>query len=219
MTWTIQSVSEGPVIIQDLNIILHKNQMKDLDLAVGRQTAERSNDLKVLFNLKHIETRKKDEVIDTTIDPKILTTLTESANKANEAANNAMAANQANMETIHKLEEQVKIANEQNAEMGKKMDRVLDAVAKFAESHPIDIRVMKEAMENIAAERQQIAIKKELVQNEENSDSEVALQTKILNIKDKKLEKNYNDIGKSIVKNIEDANVEDSLNAMDELGI
>ena len=50
-----------------------------------------------------------------------------------------------------------------------------------------------------------------------DSESEIKARSRILDLKDKKLEKNASDIGKSITKSADD--IDDTLDALDALGL
>lgn len=221
MAWIIQSACDGPILINDLGLTLHKGQMKDLDL-LGRENAERSNDVKVLLNMNppRIRTVKKDPYTPPgQVDPQVLKDLTETASKARETVEAQAAIIKDLRDDVSAAKENAADLRAQNQAIILKMEAVLSAVSKFAEEHPREIRTIKEAIENIKVERSQIAEKKAEIQaSTDMTDAEIKMQDKLLTIRDKKLEKNYKDLGKTITKG-EDASVDEALDAMDELGI
>ena len=54
MAWVIKNISKSVVIISDLNVILHQNQSKDLDI-VGREVAEKSSEVRQALSIGLIE--------------------------------------------------------------------------------------------------------------------------------------------------------------------
>lgn len=214
MAWVIQSASEGPVLINDLGLTLHKNQMKDLDL-LGRENAERSNDLKSLLSMNppKIRTIKKDPYTPPGgIDPQIVKELTETTIQAK-----AVIETQAS--TIKELRQEAEVAKEQTKVMMSKMEELMASVKQLADEHPKEIRTMRKAIENIQVERADIATKREEIKSSDSmTDEEIKMQDKILSMRDKKLEKNYKDLGKTITKT-EDVSMDDTLEVMDQLGI
>lgn len=212
MAWIIASISDGPVLINDLGLMLHKGQMKDLDL-IGRENAERSNDIKVLLNRNNIKTIKKDPYVPPgSIDPKIVKDLAD-------VAIAAKAAVESQESVIQAMKKDAIEQREQTDALMSKMDAILGVVQKFAEERPKEMRTIKQAIENIKVERSEIAEKRAELPTSGMTDEEIKMQDKILSLRDKKLEKNYKNLGSSITKEVKDASVDDALKAMDELGI
>lgn len=217
MAWIVQSVSEGPVCITDVGITMTKGQLRDLDM-IGRDNAERSNDIKVLMLKGFIRTVRKDAAPSSvaTPDPKIMEQLkaaSEMAAKANEALN---AANANNIALQQQLVEQ-KQKTDEAVDLAKK---VLEEVRAFAKSDPLGVRTIKEALENIKTEKiqvvQQIA-ETEAKVKENVSDRELKAHEQILKAKEKKLDKNFKDLGHTVSKSSD--SVEDLLDTLDKEGI
>lgn len=220
MAWIIKSNTEGPVIINDLGIILTKGQMKDLD-SLGRETAERSNDVKILMNRKPpliVEISKDPVASHTAVPPQVMAELASSTAKLTEAVTTVQQQQNVITEqaaTINQMKEDMK-------EQGSKTDQILAALKQFSQDYPVEIRTIKKAMENIQTERIHIAERREeLKSSDEISEGEIRTQERILANKDKKLEKNLMDLGKSVTKNsVQDAkDVSDALDELDALDI
>ena len=215
MSWIIQSNSEGPVIICDLGLTFSAKQIRNVDL-IGRQNAERSNDLKLMIQKGFLREIKKD-ASDESIDPQLVQKLTQTVQQAT-------AASEAHSAKITVLEQQntdLKIQNDdmkiQNQQMQTKMDQILKEIQGFSDKHPVDIKVFVEALKNANAERQVIAEKREALAESGASDAEIKTQDRILALKDKKLEKNTQNIGKTISQSASD--IDETLDALDKLGI
>jgi chromosome segregation ATPase len=201
VAWLIQSDSEGPVLVGDLGLIFTYKQIKNIDL-IGRNNAERSADLKYLLTKKYLREIRKD-ASDDSPDPKLVQKLTETVQQA--------------QTQVEAQNEQISELTRQNAELQSKMDRVLEEVKAFAKQHPIDIKAFAEAMRNAAAEKQTITAEKEKLGQEGVSEAEIKTQEKILSLKEKKLDKNLENLGKTISHSSEDYN--DAIEALDKLGI
>lgn len=220
MPWRVQSVSEGPLVLSDIGLTFRKGDIRDLDL-IGRENAERSNDIKyALIKGWLVELEKgpgPDKPAATGVDPAVVAQLSAAAQKADQTVTKLEQSNQ-------KLQEQLKIQSEKldqqekhNAEVMAKADMVLEEVKTFFHNNPLDIRVFKEALENIKVERSEIKDAREVLKDSGDSEAEIAARDRILKLKDEKLEKNAGDIGKSISKSADD--IDQALDAMDELGI
>lgn len=226
MAWIIKSSHDGPVIINDLGIMLNRGQMKDLDL-LGRDAAERSNDVKVLLAKKLIIELKKDAVTPATAPSNAAAM--ESLAASVKQASDAMAQTQAQNETIAKQNDKINELSTQlteqkilTQEVISNTAKIVEAVNKFATDFPVEVRTIKKAMENIKVERGNISeTRQEMATGNDVTEAEIKAQERILANKDKKLEKNLLDLGKSVTKNaVEKAeDVDSALDAMDELGI
>jgi hypothetical protein len=219
MAWVIQSISDGPVIISDLNLVLHHGQSRDLDL-VGRENAERSNDVKLLLLKGFIKEIRKDVAVLQSSGKVDTQAIVQMAQIVGEAA--ASAATQANADTVQKLHDKIDAQDQKMNVQSEKSDAVLEKaeailaeVRNLVEKDPLGIRNLKKTLENIKIERAVIAEKREDLA--ESSTADVAAHDKILKLKDKKLEKNYQNLGKTVSKSSDD--VDETLKAMDELGI
>ena len=217
MAWIVQSMSEGPLCITDVGITMTKGQLRDLDM-IGRDNAERSNDIKVLILKSFLRTVRKDAAPSTIAapDPKIMEQLkaaSEMASKANEALN---AANANNIALQQQLVEQKQKA-EEAVDLAK---LVLEEVRAFAKTDPLGVRTIKEALENIKLEKvqviQQISAAEAKVK-ENVSDRELKAHEQILKAKEKKLDKNFKDLGQTVSKSSE--SVDALLDTLDKEGI
>lgn len=202
MAWIIQSDAQGPVIINDIGITLTHRQIRDLDL-IGRQNAERSVDLKLMFQKGFIREIKKDAFVEGQVS-------TEAIKKINETV-------EASNLRIHKLEEANVDLTKKVEETNKLAKTVLEEVRQFAEKKPLDIQVIAEAMRAIMAERGNIAIQREELQTSGLSEAEIKAKNKILELQDKKLEKNITNLGNTISHTGSD--LKENLDALDALDI
>jgi len=221
MSWIVQNMCEGPLCITDVGITMNgKGQLRDLDL-IGRDNSERSNDIKVLLLKGFIRTVRKDAAppaVSMAPDPKLmeqLKTTVEMATKANEAL---IAASQQNTALQQQLDDQRK----QNSETMDLARKILEEVRGFANENPLGIRTIKEALENIKAEKVHVAQQIEAVEaarasDQAMSDGELQAHEQILRAKEKKMEKNFKDLGKTVSKSSE--SVDDILDTMDKEGI
>lgn len=215
MAWIVQSMTEGPLCITDVGITMTKGQLRDLDL-IGRDNAERSNDIKVLLLKGFLRTVRKDASPSiSSADPKIIEQLKEAAEMANKANQQLETANANNAALQQQLAEQKK-KTEEAVDISKK---VLEELRAFAEHDPLGIRTIKKALENIQAEKGQVV--KEIAESrkapEPVSDRELKTHEQILRAKERKLEKNFKELGKTVSKSAED--IDDLVDAMDEEGI
>ena len=208
MSWLIQSEMEGPVLVADIGLTFTARQIKDIDL-IGRCNAERSNDIKYLLLKKFLKEIRKDPS-DEGIDPKLVQQFAETVKKAEANVKLAEAHNE-------KLQTQNEALKKQNEEIHAKMDSVLNEVKAFAEKFPLELKTIGEAMRNIKIEQADVASRREFLPQSGESEAEIATQDKILSMKEKKLEKNLGDLGKTISESAKDVN--EALDAMDQLGI
>jgi hypothetical protein len=211
---------EGPVILADMQLSFTKGQIRDLDI-IGREHAEKSNDIKIAFNKGWIAELSKDpSPVSEDVQASIRVAAENIAGRAEEAI-------AANADVISRLEEQNKKLVSQlekqsfqevkQAEILDKTTRILSEIKSFADRDPILLRTLKEALGNISAERRHIKEQSDEIKSSGDSDAEIEAHERILRLKDNKLKKNFEDIGKSISKDAD--SVEDTLSQMDELGI
>lgn len=229
MAWIIQSVAQGPIVINDLGIMLTFNQTRDIDL-IGRENAERSNDIKYFLSKGMIKTIRKDTFVSDKIDPALvqeiknnseeIKTATANLSKIEGSIDQAFQAAQMAQEAVVKMNGELEDQKKQNQAILLANQQVLEIVKKFAEDHPVEIRKMKEAIDNIKIERVEISEKKEaLHEMPDMSEDEIKTQEKILNLKDKRLEKNIKEIGKKIVKSEDSQDINNAINELDDMGI
>jgi chromosome segregation ATPase len=229
MAWIIQSISQGPIVINDLGIMLTFNQTRDIDL-VGRENSERSNDIKYFLAKGMIKTIRKDAYSQDKLDPALvqeiknnseeIKTATANLSKIEGSVDQAFQAAQMAQAAVVKMTGDIEEQKKQNEAILETNKKVLDAVMKFSEDHPVEIRKMKEAIENIKIERTIISGKQEaLQQNTEMSEAEIKTQEKIMGLKDKRLEKNIKEIGKKIVKSDDSKDINDAISGLEDLGI
>lgn len=206
MAWIIQSDAQGPVIINDIGITLTHRQIRDLDL-IGREQAERSIDLKLVIQKGFVKEIKKDPYVPTQVASEAIKRINESMEKHAEASN----------QRIQKLEDAHDNLSKKVEENTKLVSTVLDEVRQFSEKRPLDIKVIAEAMRNILSERGSIAVQKQDVQESGLSDAEIKAKHRILELQDKKLEKNLKNLGDTISHTGSD--LKESLDALDQLDI
>jgi hypothetical protein len=213
MAWIIRNETGGIFSVTDLNITFHPHQIRDMDL-LGRENAEKSVQLKQLLNGQTLKEIKKD-FVPGCVDPQTVDRMEKAAEKFSVAAENAQKVQEAQNQRIADL--QVK-----NEELTKKLDestattnKVLEEFRAFAEKFPVQVKNIADAMRNISSERQDIAKQRDEMAGA--SDPEIKIQDRILALKDKKLEKNLDNLGKTISGPSTDVN--DALKALDELGI
>jgi DNA repair exonuclease SbcCD ATPase subunit len=227
VAWIIQSISEGPVVINDIGLTLTKGQVRDLDL-IGRENAERSNEVKILIMKGFLREVRKDPhstpVGGAALDPKIVAALSHATEQMQQATSLAAAQGdviQKLQEQNERLEQQLKHGHEQSAAIMEKATRILSEVQAFAERNPNEIKAIREAVENINRESAEISEKRAEIAKQASggaeTESELAAHDRILAIKEKKLNKNLGTIGKTVSKSAD--SIQDAINAMDELGI
>jgi len=224
MAWDIRSEHVGPVHLPDINILLMKRgDIRDLDL-LGREHAERSNDVRIALVKGLIITLRKDPPENGRMDAASAKAMSDSAAAATAAVNAASQIVVTQGETISRLSEALTSQQQQNAQLISqneklmdKMQTILSEVQAFSEKYPVEIRTIKAAMENISFERETIAVQKEVLSKSEMSEAEMKTQERILSLKDKKLERNGENLGKSVSKSAD--HLKDIESAMDALGI
>lgn len=215
MAWMIQSNAEGPVIIADIGLTFTARQIKNVDL-IGRNNAEQSNDLKLMIQKGFLKEIRKDPS-ETTIDPKLVETLKETAAKAQEHAFAAAEQAVEQNKKMKALEDQNIALKKQNDELHSKVDTVLDEVRAFSEKFPMNIKIIAEAMRNAQAEQAQIAEARQKLPTSGESEAEIKTQDRILALKEKRLEKNVKNLGSTLSQSATD--VKESLDALEKLGI
>ncbi len=229
--WIIQSIHQGPVFLNDVGIMLTHGQTRDLDL-IGRENAERSNDVKIGLKMKYIQTVTKDPYIPPNqIDAGVVAQMNQASQQTAAAALQMQDVAVAQSQLIARLEEQLKAQIQRNTELEAQMkkqgaqteelldttNKVLQEVKDFAEKHPVEIRSLKETLENIQVEKVQVARELERLPASGMSEAEIKAQERILKLKEQKLEKNAETIGKSIAQSATD--IQSELDAMDAMGI
>jgi len=208
MAWLIQSDSPGPVLVQDMGLTFTYKQIKNVDL-IGRHNAEQSRDLRYLLDKKFLVEIRKD-ASEETLDPKTVKQLKDTIQQAQEVV-------QTQSNKINSLEEQNNALKQQNNELHSKMDIVLNEVKAFSERFPLEIRTISEAIRNAESERVSIAKERKALPKSGESDAEIKLHDKILALKEKKLEKNVKDLGKTVSESASD--YKDTLDALDKLNL
>lgn len=208
MAWIIQSEAQGPVIINDIGITLTHRQIRDLDI-MGRENVERSNDLKLMIQKGFVREIRKDIHVPGQSQDVI------------QKINDSMVQHVKIAEAANQRMEQIE---QTNADLHTKMDEnnklvatVLEEVRHFAESKPLDMKIIAEAMRNILSERGNIAVAKQELQESGLSDAEIKAKNRILELQDKKLEKNIKNLGDTISHPGSD--LKDNLEALDKLNI
>lgn len=223
MSWMIQSMNEGPIILSDVGITMTRGQIRDLDL-IGRENAERSNDIKLALMKGWIKELRKDAHSASGIDPKIVQQMQEAASKANHVAEQLEQVTADQKQTIGKLEESNKRLGEEleaqkatTAEVLSNTKQLMTKMQEMIDQDPLRMRAIKEAIANIKVE--QVAVSKEQKELAASGDSEAEIKAreKILQMKEKKLKKNYDDIGRTMTD--DSSQIDEALDALDSLGI
>lgn len=226
MSWIVMNAGEGPLIINELGINLTGKQHFDLDM-IGRVNAERSNEVKLALQKGWLKQVRKDASAEgSAITPAALNDIKTSVAASVSAS---VAAGQQSLEAeLAKTRLELEAAKKRQAEMQAEMlqkhdqasvrqDLILAELQKLSQMQPAFVETVKKAMSNIKIEQATIAHQREEIKESGASPEEIKAQEKILALKDKKLEKNYQDIGKSLSKNA--SNVDEALDALDELGV
>ena len=92
MAWVVQSTHGGPLEVRDINLMFGPNQIRDLDI-VGRENAERSNDIKYLFTKGWLREIRKDAF--TASSPQDMSGVQKIVEEASKASQDAKAATEA----------------------------------------------------------------------------------------------------------------------------
>ena len=216
MSWIIKNRHAGPVEVRDLSLWFQGLQIRDLDI-IGRENVERSSDLKLLFNKGFLEQIRKDAHVSGNVDPKVVEHLNAAVAKVEEVSNKAAADQAAHARQMGDIQAENANLKKSMAEQAVLTNKVLEEVRAFAGKFPADAATFAEAMRNIVAERATIAEKREELAEAGVSDAEIKVADRILALKDKKLEKNLENLGKTVSGSASD--VKGALDAMDELGI
>jgi hypothetical protein len=216
MGWIIKNKHAGPVEVRDLCLWFQGGQIRDLDI-IGRENVERSNDLKILMNQHFLEQIRKDGHSSTSIDPKTVEQLNAAVAKVSEVSVKAAADQAAHAKQMGDIQAENAGLKKSMAEQAELTNKVLSEVQEFAKKFPADIKTFSEAMRNIVAERQAISEKREELAEAGVSEAEIKVADRILSLKDKKLEKNLENLGKTVSGSA--ADVKGALDAMDELGL
>jgi hypothetical protein len=232
VTWLVQNQTSGPVCVRDLNdLVIPPKGVKDLDV-LSREVAERSRDIVFLVEKKFIKVLRKDPVASANSNQAILGAqqAVNMANEAVEAAKNTSEAAkltvEGNEKIIQELREQnkllleaLKLQQEGSKQQSDTMISIAEQVREFVQKQPVVAKDIAEAMRNIKVE--QAGIKKEIeeVEKEASSENEMKTHEKILKMKNDKLQKNFTELGKTVSKSISESNVNETLSALDDLGI
>lgn len=211
MGWIIQNQNDGPIILADINMTFSARQIRDIDI-IGRENADKSNDLQLMIQKGFLKEVRKDKHIHAA-DP-TLQKLTEEIKEHREQTSDRMAVVEKQNDELKRQNDELK---QQNLELHSKVDTVLSEVRDFVAKFPLQAKTIAEAMRSIQTERQGIAMQKDALPDSNLSEDEIKAQERILSLKDKKLEKNGEMLGKTVSKSAND--IKESLAAMDELGI
>jgi chromosome segregation ATPase len=153
--------------------------------------------------------------------PEIVEGMKQTAEKAVEAAEKANDAFTRQEEALVKQDETIKAqeaAIKAYQEEQKKTRSVLEQMKDMLAQHPEEMRAVKAAINGISKERVVIAEQREgLKTNPDMTQAEIDVQEKILQRRDERLEKNMENMGESI--KVEDADVQESMDALEELGL
>lgn len=212
MAWVVQNMHPGPLEVRDLNLIFSGNQIRDLDI-VGRENAERSNDIKYLMSKEYIRQIRKDPG-PPPANMSGVQQVVEQASKASQEAKIAAESLAAKLskenEELRKQMGDMESAQKLAAEEGsKKMDQVLELVRAFAQAHPAEARAAAQAMRNIKEEEKAL--------DDQASKAEIEAHSKILEMKKKQLRQNMDNLGKTVSQSSGDH--QEALDAMDQLDL
>jgi DNA repair exonuclease SbcCD ATPase subunit len=215
-------MSEGPVILSDVGMTFTRGQIRDLDL-IGRENAEKSNDIKLALMKGWVKELRKDPRSSSSgLDPKVVQDMQDATAKTNQVAAKLeqVAADQKQAigkleESNKRLEEELKAQKEQNAAVLSNTERLMVKMQEMIDQDPLRMKAIKEALENIQVERADIASQRDALSGD--SETEIKASEKILQMRDKKLQKNYEGLGKTIIQTPD--SIQDALDAMDTLGI
>jgi ElaB/YqjD/DUF883 family membrane-anchored ribosome-binding protein len=224
MPWIIQSASEGPVIVNDINATFKKGDVKDVDLCGGRENAERSNDLKMLIMKGFLKEIRKDPpnaaVVAHTVDVgKMMEPLTKHLGEVHQTIQNTADASNDNMKRIEAT--QAEMRRELDDHKKEVMDmhkKILDEIRTFSEKHPLQTQTIIQAMKSIVVERGVIAEKIEAIRTSDETDIDIRAEERLLSIRDKKLEKNLKNLGKTMSESSVD-DIEASLKALEDIDL
>lgn len=232
MTWLVQNTTGGPVCIRDLNdLVLAPKGIKDLDV-LGREIAERSRDILYLIEKKFVKVLRKDPSPSANSTEAILGAqqAVSMANEAIDAAKNTSEAAkltvEGNEKIIQELKEQnkllleaLKLQQEGSKQQSDAMISIAEEVKRFVEKQPVVAKDIAEAMRNIKTEKEQISKELQEIEKSEASENEMKTHEKILKMKGDKLDKNFKDLGKTVSKKVSESNVDNILDALDDIGI
>jgi hypothetical protein len=226
--WIVQSVFAGPLVINDLGLMFTYGQTRDLDM-LGRDIAERSASLKQALDDGKLRTIKKTAAANT-VSEETIAQLTEASNQSMQAAGKMEQVASAHEEYIKALKEQIALLTEQNkalqeqakaqsvqmTQVQETTNKVLEKVMAYAESHPLEIRQLKQTFENIQVERGRIAQQISELPTSGMSEEEIKTQERMLKARDQKLQRNAENIGKTVSQN-DASDVNAALDALKDL--
>jgi hypothetical protein len=232
VTWLVQNTTGGPVCIRDLSdLVLAPKGIKDLDV-LGREIAERSRDILYLIEKKFVKVLRKDPSPSANSTEAILGAqqAVTMANEAIDAAKNTSEAAkltvEGNEKIIQELKEQnkllleaLKLQQEGSKQQSNAMISIAEEVKRFVEKQPVVAKDIAEAMRNIKTEKEQISKELQEIEKSEASENEMKTHEKILKMKGDKLDKNFKDLGKTVSKKVSESNVDNILDALDDIGI
>lgn len=211
MSWIVMNAGQGPLCINELGINLTGKQHFDLDM-IGRANAERSNEVKLALQKGWLQTVRKDAYAEgNNVSSQAIAALQEATVKIAEN----VATKQDQFE--QKIQAELQAQKQKTDQMLSKQDQILEEVRALFMENPVVVKTIKEALQNIKIERSEITEKRKELVETSHTKEEIEAQEKIFALKDKQLEKNYKDLGKTLSK--KDTSIDESLDALDALGI
>lgn len=219
MPWVIRSECAGPVVVNDINLTFTKGQVRDVDLYGGRENAERSNDLKMLVMKGFLKEVHKDNLPTKVAGD--LGKIVEVVADVHKSVNDAATTNSENLGRIAAAQAEMRRELAQHkAEMVDMHQKVLDEIRAFADKHPLQTQTIVQAIRNIVTERGVIAEKMASIKDEIPgvSDADIRAEERMLAIRDRKLEKNLKNIGKSVSES-SNGDIADSLKELEGLDL
>jgi len=215
MAWIVKNISDSIIDIRELCINFQGKAVKDLDI-IGRDNAERSSELKQMFQKGFLITIAKDPAPK--IDGQLIQKLEAAAGKIEKATSQG-EQHAAELEKLKQSNEELKTQVQQaNIQMASKVDGILEQVKAYAEKFPIHAQVVAEALKNIKIEKGDIASQREQLQSSGTSEGEIKTQDKILAAKEQKLQKNVENMGRTVFHD-DKADLDKQLKALEEAGI
>jgi ElaB/YqjD/DUF883 family membrane-anchored ribosome-binding protein len=221
MPWIIQSASEGPVVVSDINATFTKGQIRDVDLHGGRNNAERSNELKMLIMKGFLKEIRKDppSVSPVTDVGKMMEPLSKHLEEVHQTVHSSAAESNDKMRRIEEAQAEMRreLADHKR-DVIDMHQKILDEFRAFADKHPLQTQTIVQAIKNIVVERGVIADKLAAIQTTDSSDADIKTEERLLAIRDRKLEKNLKNLGKTMSESSV-GDIEASLKALEDMDL
>ena len=135
-------------------------------------------------------------------------------NAAVSAAESAVAAAESQIESIKILYDKVDAQEKKTATA---LEQILSEIREIKQTQPNEFKAILETLKNIPAERAALAQQREELRRSELPEADLRAQERILELKDKKLQKNYDELGKTISKSAKD--MDEAVDALDQIDL